>query len=458
MYPYYRDKYWCYIRSDEFEKIRWVQDTDGTRYCQFTHKNLKKTNAIKLGQIWVAKKFDSKGKPNPKYMPDTIEHFKKLPNGYVQIPVWLSWFLTDNFTLNYASTITHHPDLLRTSYDYQDDAINWLCARPVGLLHASTGSGKTQMICDVLTRLQRNTLIVVQNLTQMEQLVGDIQQILWVIPLQVSGRKPSKREQESWYPHITVCSIDSRDKVNVQDYWLILLDEADTYLGSDDRREWVGSLSPEYLYALTGTIKINHVDDNVFRLYYGPTTTLKLHHHTPKYKQVYSDFDFFYDGKFHELKAALYGDTRRNEFIVNTTLAAMAGRKVVVFTEYVEHAHDLSMRFKAHGKTVYTLVGEVAKDERERIRQEAKDAEGEVILVWSVDILGRWFDLPELSLAVLTVCEKFESSILQYIGRIIRMYEGKPDPVFIDIVDHLTPILMNQAKTRLRNFKKSFNW
>lgn len=82
----------------------------------------------------------------------------------------------------------------------------------------------------------------------MSQMVDDIGVILGVIPTQVSGKKPSKKEQTTWYPHITVCSIDSRDKVNPKDYGLILLDEVDTMLGSDDRREWVGSLSPEYLY------------------------------------------------------------------------------------------------------------------------------------------------------------------------------------------------------------------
>lgn len=92
------------------------------------------------------------------------------------------------------------------------------------------------------------------------------------------------------------------------DYGLILLDEADTYLGSDERRTWVGSLSTEYLYALTGTIKVNHVEDKVFPIYYGKATTLKLIHETPIYRQVYSDFEFYLDdiGDFYLLKEAMY--------------------------------------------------------------------------------------------------------------------------------------------------------
>jgi len=73
------------------------------------------------------------------------------------------------------------------------------------------------------------------------------------------------------------------------------------------------------MYALTGTVKINNVDDSVFRLYYGPTTELKMLHLTPKYVQVYSEFRYILDdmSKFHELKAELYGDQVRNQMIID---------------------------------------------------------------------------------------------------------------------------------------------
>ena len=201
--------------------------------------------------------------------------------------------------------------------------------RSTGLVHASTGSGKTQMICEIIYRAQRNTLIMVQNLTQMTQMVDDIHSLFDINPQQVSGKKVSKKEQDSWYPYITVCSIDSREKVNPHDYGLILLDEADTYLGSDDRREWIGNLSPEYMYALTGTVKINNVDDSVFRLYYGPTTRLEMLHLTPTYAQVLSNFTYTLEDikDFHEMKTALYSDEKRNKLIVDTVVTKGKGRK-----------------------------------------------------------------------------------------------------------------------------------
>lgn len=316
------------------------------------------------------------------------------------------------------------------------------------------------MICDITHRLKRNTLILVQNLSQMAQMVDDIYQLLWVIPTQISGKKPSSKVQATWYKYITVCSIDSRDKIIPTDFWLILLDEADTYLWSDDRRAWVGSLSPEFMYALTGTVKINDMDDSVFELYYGPTTRLEMLHLTPHYVQVLSNFRYQLDdmSEFHELKAALYSDSERNQLILRTVQEAIrwGNKKGIVFTEHVEHAKLLAEWLTKLGITTYILIGEVGKEQREIIRQQAKECTWPCAIVGSVKIIGRWFDLPELSFAVLTTAEKFQSSIEQYMGRIIRKFDGKPQPVFYDITDHAQYLLNNQSKSRASTFRKTF--
>lgn len=446
-----------HLRSPEWA---YVHVSEWSRYeSKYSLPNIKKAKALKMGNIWVNIPVLKSGKPNKNYMPDRIQCYKR-ERDWIKVPNWITWFYPSKFISTYDSQITEHPPLTRVSYDYQERAILELTSRSVWLLHASTGSGKTQMICDITHRLRRNTLILVQNLSQMAQMVDDIYQLLWVTPTQISGKKPSAKSQASWYPYITVCSIDSRDKVDPKLYWLILLDEADCYLWSDDRREWVGSLSPEFMYALTGTVKINDMDDSVFELYYGPTTRLEMLHLTPHYVQVLSNFRFQLDdmSEFHELKAALYADPDRNRLVLSTVAKAIqwGNKKGIVFTEHVEHAKELALWLTQQGIRCFTLIGEVSKEERERIRQEAKDCDGSVVIVGSVKIIGRWFDLPELSFAVLTTAEKFVSNIEQYMGRIIRKFDGKPQPVFYDITDHMQYLLNNQSKSRASTFRKTF--
>jgi len=508
MAEYYRDPSGCYIRSDKFEQFRHLAlpNETGIRY---THKNEKKAYQIRmLGWPGAISSWQWK---NLNKIPDTIKHYKDLGNGYIKIPLGLSSFYHQSYTRNYDAIQTNHPAIKRNSYPYQATAIDNLLTRTVWLLHASTWSGKTQIIADITSRLKRNTLIVVQNLTQMAQMVKDIEVLLWVTPTQVSGKELTKFAQywevdwrkeieeeckhhwirisraatkkywpadtveslkqklnDAWfpfqepvskiYPYITVCSIDSRDKVNPKDFGLILLDECDTYMGSDERREWVGSLSPEYMYWLTGTIEVNHMNPDIFSIYYGNKITLSLLHHTPDYIQVHTNFQMQmeWDTQFHEIKEALYTAENRNQLIVNTLVWAAAGRKGLVFTEHIAHARVLQQMIEAKWIKTYLLIWEIKDSERERIREEVKAYNGSCVVIGSVKIIGRGFDIPELSLAILTTAEKFNSNIAQYLGRTVRAFPWKKHPIFIDMVDAKCYPLLAQAKSRLATYKKAF--
>lgn len=433
---YLRTDEWCFIHASEFPK--WEQE--------FILKNLKKAQQIRMGNLWSAKK-----------LPDTLKHFTRQGDWY-KVPSGIAGYLSTTFNEHYDNENINHPPPIRDSYDYQESAVESLIQRNIWLLHASTWSGKTQMICEIIYIKKRKSLVIVQNLTQMQQMVADITILLGTVPVQISWKVYSKKEQATWSESITVCSIDSRDKINPREYWLILLDEADTYLWSEERRNWICGLSPEYLYALTGTIKVNHMEDKVFKMCYWPTTRLELLHLTPDYVQVLTPFRYILDDikDFHELKEALYTSEERNSIIVDIVTTKCSGRKGIVFTEHVEHARSLSIQLSKAGVKVFLLIGEVEDRDRERIRWEVMAHVGEVCIVWSVRILWRGFDLPELSYAVLTVCEKFTSSIQQYMGRIIRAHPTKPQPIFYDLVDHGQYLLSNQAKSRLATYKKVF--
>lgn len=66
---------------------------------------------------------------------------------------------------------------------------------------------------------------------------------------------------------IAVTTIQSAEKVDLSQFSLVILDEVHTMLGSDKRREWVGSIKAPYMYGLTGTPIINDMDNRVFNIY-----------------------------------------------------------------------------------------------------------------------------------------------------------------------------------------------
>lgn len=269
-------------------------------------------------------------------------------------------------------------------------------------------------------------------------------------------------QKKSYVPDtdmITVLNIDSRDKVtNPEQYGLIIFDEADRYLQADARREWVGSLSPEYQYALTWTVTLNDVHDWVFKIYYWPKTEYLIKHYTPKYFQVSTDFEYQLDDvkEFTQMKTALYSDEDRNNLILKTIRKTLGNRKGIVFCEHVEHSKVLSNSLREFWIETHMIIGEVKPAEREAIRQRIKESHNPTVLVGSVKCIGRGFDLPELSVGYMTTAEKFNANIEQYIGRIVRKFPGKETCEWYDFTDTHQGMLYRQATNRAQTAKKTF--
>lgn len=390
-------------------------------------------------------------------LPDLVEHYKVVWLE-VKVPVGIAWHLRW-FERHYNNPEVKIPQPKLKLYDEQNNALNKLLMNNYGLLHASTWTGKTVMLCEIAHRIKRKTLIVVDALSRMTQMVDDIEKILGLkVPYIWWTQKKSYVPDTDM---ITVLNIDSRDKVtNIESFGLIIFDEADRYLQADARREWVGSLSPEYMYALTGTVTLNDVHNGVFKIYYWPKTEYLLKHYTPKYFQVVTDFEYQLDNikEFTKMKTALYEDERRNALILHTIVNTLGNRKGIVFCEYVEHSKVLVQALKDFGIEAHMIIGEVSPEEREAVRQRIKDSTKPTILVGSVKCIWRWFDLPELSVWYMTTAEKFNANIEQYIWRIVRKFPWKETCEWYDFVDMEQGMLYRQSINRLQTAKKAFPW
>lgn len=449
---------WVFIHRSLFKAS--IADTEMVIWeerLKLATKNIVKAKQLRMGNVWVDKEFTFRGwkkVPNNSYMPDIIKHYKEC-NEWVQVPQGIYSYIPSKFYTEYFDAPVQFWPLTRTLYPDQIRTVDTALQLSTWLIHASTWTGKTTMACEIIRRCKRKSLIVVQNLTQMKQMVDDITNIMWFIPTQVSWKKYSQKALKEMDSRVTVCSIDSRDKIDVKDYGCIILDEADTYIAADARREWLLTLSPEYMYALTGTIKVNDMDDIVFKLYYWVKTEFIKKNLTPEYWKIRTDFDTI-STEFHEIEADLYGAEQRNDLIVSVVDKFARWRKWIVFCKRVEHAKILEEKIRALGFETYLLIWEVKDNEREEIRKKAMESKRDVILVGSVKILWRWFDLPELSFWLLTTAERFTSNIEQYIGRLIRVHPTKPSPIFIDMCDEQVWLLLNQSISRARTYKREF--
>lgn len=436
---FHRTPNWIAISSEDFKV--WES--------KFLLKNLEKPKAKRMHK-W-----------NWHKMPDFIKCYRAMPNGMVQVPLGIEGY-TQNITRSGMDKLVACPFPEFTSitpYPYQTEAVDQLLQKPVGLLHATTGSGKTIMAMLIAQRLSLKTLVVVKDLTLLKQFVTDIQEKLGITPMYYGGTISKAYKETINTNIITVTSIQSVDKVpDLQSFWLVILDEVHTMLGSDIRRNWVGSLTNPYVYGLTGTPIINDVDPRVFNVYLWPTTKCEVINMTPDYKQVITSFEYDLDdiSEFHKLKAALYDDEERNDKIVTTVHRTIGTHKGLVFTDYVEHAKLLKEKLTALGIETHLLIGEVPSDERKRITEYVKNTPGPQVIIGSVQVVGTGFDLSELSRAYLTTTTRFKWDLLQYCGRIIRRHPTKPHPVFYDFADIHQSLLGSQSKSRAQEYKRAF--
>jgi len=441
---WYKDETGLYIETEYFEKIR----------SSFELKNLIKENKKRLWFYGWHK------------LPDIIKHYKRSDDWlYVKIPLWYYGFrssIIEDRSKQYQTI--NFPPMTRELYDEQKVAVEWLLKNPTGFGHFSTATGKTTMLCSLTSVLKKKTLIVCDAISRLTQMQQDIEEILWVKYQTLSGKKTKANSKLS--DDIVIANIDSiikSPRFFIESFGTIIIDEADRMLQSDTRRNWVGSLSPNNLYGLTGTISLNNVSDKIFPMYFWPKTEYIIKHFIPTIHKVQTDFMFsdwqLEDMKeFYKLKQELYTDTDRNNLITDVIVSTINGRKAICFTEFIDHAKTLQASLEKRGLKCFCIIGEVSGEDRETIRKQITEYPWQCVLIWSKVCIGRGFNVPELSVWYLTICEKFTSSVEQYVWRIIRKFEWKlqSNVDWYDFSDDNIFILENQSKHRNTVYRREF--
>lgn len=128
----------------------------------------------------------------------------------------------------------------------------------------------------------------------------------------------------------------------------------------------------------------------------------------------------------------------RNKFIVEC-VKNTKGNTLVLFQLVEKHGKPLYELIKAAcpNKHVHYISGATEGDVREEIREAMSAGDGEHVLVASYGTTQLGINIPNLDTLITAAPAKSEVRVLQSIGRVLRMAEGKSKAVLIDIVDDL---------------------
>ena len=163
-------------------------------------------------------------------------------------------------------------------------------------------------------------------------------------------------------------------------------------------------------------------------------------------RRLANDFDM-------EQVEAIMNRTIINERVVKEWLEKASDRKTVVFCSTIRHANDLLDEFIANGINAEIVTGKTPSDERADILHSLEF--GDVQVVINVAVLTEGFDAPPVSCIVLTRPCSYKSTMVQMIGRGLRIIDPEIYPGQIKkdcvVLDFGTSILKHGALDEAAN-------
>ncbi|MBI3319699.1 MAG: helicase (end) [Candidatus Omnitrophica bacterium] len=76
-----------------------------------------------------------------------------------------------------------------------------------------------------------------------------------------------------------------------------------------------------------------------------------------------------------------------------------------------------------------------------------------LVVIATGQYLGEGFDCPQIDTLFLTFPIAFKGKLVQYVGRILRRFEGKERVAVYDYADVQVPVLRSMYMKRLRSYK-----
>lgn len=330
-----------------------------------------------------------------------------------------------------------------------------------GMIKAGCGWGKTVYACAAVAALNVPTLVVVHKEFLMSQWVERINEYLPEAQVGIAQQKRCDFEGK----HVVVGMVHSLGKGKYPEAFyrwpgLIIVDECHR-IGA---RTWSGvpaRFPARFRLGLSATPRRKDGAENVFLYHLGPVLfTAREQRLKPKVRRVFSQFRLVKTERLNPALASenlilnfLCANQPRNRKIIEMMIeAVVAGRKLLVLSKRREHLQRLDDMFqrtwREEQRTPVPSTGYYVGGMTEESRYESSKAR--VILATS-QFASEGLDIPALDTLFLVAPM---GDIEQAVGRILRPYEGKKDPIVVDIRDDAIGMFEAYSRHRERQYVK----
>jgi superfamily II DNA or RNA helicase len=344
----------------------------------------------------------------------------------------------------------------------QARAVEAMAGHELGVLVAPPGTGKTVMACALLARHRVPTLVLCDRRELLEQWRARLSQHL---SLDEIGQLGAGEHKPTGVVDVaTIQSISRKDRPweLFDGYGLVVVDEChhlpavsfEACVKRAPVRRWLG---------LTATPYRRDGLEGILAMQCGPvrheipvkSTAAALLRLDLVVHETLSDPVPNEDPPIHEVLRGVAEDEERNATVADDVAAAAERRRnCLVLTQRTDHIDRLVSLLAQRSITALVLKGGLGKKARAAVHEALRTSEGGTVLVATGSYLGEGFDWPALDTLFLAFPLAWKGRVVQYVGRLLRVHEGKMAVEVHDYVDTLVPVLARMHKKRLAAYAK----
>lgn len=360
---------------------------------------------------------------------EIIRNYKLLPKNILSIPRGREDLIPSGYTI-VDKRIKHDvpfplPKIeLRESQKPVFDSANSDC-----FINALVGWGKTFTALHIARKLEQKTLIVTHNTMLRDHWISEIE-TLFGMPAGVITAGKYDIEDHA----IVVGNVQTLTKHSLQiakEFGTIIMDEAH-HCPAETFTNIIDSSHAMYRIGLSGTMLRKDQKHVLFTDYFGPVVFKPPQSGTldPTIKLVKSGISLTPGETWaKKINNLLYDDDYQQYIATIAASQISQGHKVLVIADRVEFLENVKRWL---GETCVLVTGSTSYEEREAVKEQINSGQKSCI-AGSRQIFSEGVSINALSCVILASPISNESLLEQIIGRVMRQFPDKPNPVVIDI-------------------------
>src|SRR3989441_10427961 len=349
----------------------------------------------------------------------------------------------------------------------QKRAARALLREDIGVLVAPPGVGKTVIGTYLIAARSRSTLVLVHRQPLLDQWIAQLSMFLGLAPKTIGQIGAGKHAPTGRLDVAMIQSLVRLGSVDdlVATYGHVIVDECH-HIPAVSFERVLSEVKARFVTGLTATPRRRDGLHPITEMQLGPVrfavdARSQAAQRPFDHRLIVRETAFGHDrtvsvDSIQALYAALAADEQRNRLILDDVTTALAERRApILLTERKDHLDFLAASLRGAVRHLVVLRGGMTPTERHAATATLAaipDAEPR-LLIATGRYIGEGIDDARLDTLFLAMPISWQGTLVQYAGRLHRLYPGKPEVRIYDYVDRSVPLLARMFEKRLRGYR-----